>query len=197
MPITDDAPAFERQGFLKEDFRLFHLKDKVSPCYEFHYHDFLKIMVLLEGKVNYVIEGRSYSLHPFDIVLVGRGQIHRPEVDPGQPYERQILYLSQDFLDRHRENEDSLDRCFATAAYRHSNVLRLKEEVRANMLSLLKQLERSQNWQQEEFAGPLMSRLLCLEFLVELNRASMDDKAQYLPTGVLNYRVSGLISYIN
>ena len=65
------------------------------------------------------------------------------------------------------------------------------------MLSLLKQLERSQNWQQEEFAGPLMSRLLCLEFLVELNRASMDDKAQYLPTGVLNYRVSGLISYIN
>lgn len=91
MPITDDAPAFERQGFLKEDFRLFHLKDKVSPCYEFHYHDFLKIMVLLEGKVNYVIEGRSYSLHPFDIVLVGRGQIHRPEVDPGQPYERQIL----------------------------------------------------------------------------------------------------------
>ena len=73
MPITDDAPAFERQGFLKEDFRLFHLKDKVSPCYEFHYHDFLKIMVLLEGKVNYVIEGRSYSLHPFDIVLVGVG----------------------------------------------------------------------------------------------------------------------------
>ena len=31
MPITDDAPAFERQGFLKEDFRLFHLKDKISP----------------------------------------------------------------------------------------------------------------------------------------------------------------------
>ena len=94
MPITDDAPAFERQGFLKEDFRLFHLKDKVNPCYEFHYHDFLKIMVLLEGKVNYVIEGRSYSLRPFDIVLVGRGQIHRPEVDPGQPYERQILYMN-------------------------------------------------------------------------------------------------------
>ncbi len=164
MPVTDDAPAFERQGFLKEDFRLFHLKDKVSPCYEFHYHDFLKIMVLLEGKVNYVIEGRSYSLHPFDIVLVGRGQIHRPEVDPGQPYERQILYLSQDFLDRHRENEDSLDRCFATASYRHSNVLRLKEEVRANMLSLLKQLERSQNWQQEEFAGPLMSAFYAWNF---------------------------------
>lgn len=40
MPITDNAPAFERQGFLREDFRLFHLKDKVSPSYEFHYHIF-------------------------------------------------------------------------------------------------------------------------------------------------------------
>lgn len=197
MPITDDAPAFQQKGFLKGDFHLFHLRDKVNRSYEFHYHDFLKIMVLLEGKVNYVIEGRSYVLHPHDIVLVGRGQIHRPEVDSGQPYERQILYLSQDFLDRCREEGAALDRCFDTAAYRHSNVLRLKDEVRLNILSLLKRLERSQNWQQEDFAGSLMSRLLCLEFLIELNRASLDDKAQYLPTGTLNYRVSGLISYIN
>ncbi len=163
MPITDDAPAFERQGFLKEDFRLFHLKDKVSPCYEFHYHDFLKSWCC--WRKGQLCHRRTLLFpSPFDIVLVGRGQIHRPEVDPGQPYERQILYLSQDFLDRHRENEDSLDRCFATAAYRHSNVLRLKEEVRANMLSLLKQLERSQNWQQEEFAGPLMSAFYAWNF---------------------------------
>lgn len=197
MALTDDAPVFQRQGFLNEDFHLFHLRDKVSPTYEFHYHDFLKIMVLLEGRVNYIVEGRSYGLRPYDMVLVGRGQIHRPEVDPGQPYERLILYLSQSFLDRCQEEGASLDRCFDTAAYRHSSVLRLKDDVRFNMLSLLKRLEHSRNWQQEEFAGALMSRLLCLEFLVELNRASMDHKAQYLPTGTLNYRVAGLISYIN
>ena len=65
------------------------------------------------------------------------------------------------------------------------------------MLSLLRRLERAQNWQEEEFAGPLYCRLLCLEFLVELGRASMDANAQYIPTGTLNYHVSGLISYIN
>lgn len=197
MPVTDDAPKFQQQGFLDRDFRLFHLKDKTDRIYDFHYHDFLKIMVLLEGKVNYVIEGRSYALRPYDIVLVGRGQIHRPEAAPGQFYERQILYLSQGFLDRYREEGAALDLCFSMAAYRHSSVLRLKDEMRSHALSLLKRLEHSQNWQQEEFAGPLMSRLLCLEFLVELNRASMDQKGQYLPTGALNYHVSGLISYIN
>ena len=142
MPITDDAPAFERQGFLREDFRLFHLKDKVSPSYEFHYHDFLKIMVLLEGRVNYVIEGRSYILHPFDIVLVGRGQIHRPEVDSGQPYERQILYLSQDFLDRHRDLAKVMIGPHGDLAF----VNRLKDQIEKRTLQVLESAQSDANY---------------------------------------------------
>ena len=34
------------QGYLLEDFRLFHLKDLTSRTYSFHHHDFLKIMIL-------------------------------------------------------------------------------------------------------------------------------------------------------
>ena len=37
------------QGYLLEDFRLFHLKDLTSRTYSFHHHDFLKIMILLSG----------------------------------------------------------------------------------------------------------------------------------------------------
>ena len=39
------------QGYLLEDFRLFHLKDLTSRTYSFHHHDFLKIMILLSGNV--------------------------------------------------------------------------------------------------------------------------------------------------
>lgn len=197
MYINDSTPSYEKQGYLREDFRLFHIKEKEPRTYDFHYHDFLKIVIMLEGNVNYIIEGRSYPLRPGDIVLVDRGQIHRPQVDPSSPYERLVLYLSPEFLDRCSEEGADLCSCFSTAAYRHSSVLRLKEDVRRPVLALLKRLERAQNWQEEEFAGPLYCRLLCLEFLVELNRTSDDAGAQYLPTGTLNYRVSGLISYIN
>lgn len=197
MAQTDASPVFRKQGFLEGDFRLFHLKDRLCRTYEFHYHDFQKIVILLEGQVDYIIEGRSYPLCPGDIVLVDRGQIHRPQVDPASPYERLILYLSPEFLERYSEGDSRLDNCFSTAAYRHSSVLRLKEDVRLPISGLLRRLERAVNWQDEEFAGPLLSRLLCLEFLVELNRASLDNMAQYLPTGSLNYHVSGLISYIN
>ena len=50
------------QGYLLEDFRLFHLKDLTSRTYSFHHHDFLKIMILLSGNVTYVVEGRSYKI---------------------------------------------------------------------------------------------------------------------------------------
>lgn len=196
MYISDNMPSCQKQGFLDGEFRLFHIMEKSPRSYEFHYHDFLKIMVLLEGNVNYIIEGRSYPLRPGDIVLVDRGQIHRPQVEPSSPYERLILYLSPDFLERYSEGESVLNQCFTTAAYRHSNVLRLKDESRHPVLSLLKRIERAQDWQ-EEFAGPLYARLLCLEFLILLNRTSAEANAQYLPTGTLNYHVSGLISYIN
>lgn len=187
----------EKQGYLNEEFRLFHLRDRERRVYEPHYHDFLKIVILLEGNVNYMVEGRSYTLRPYDVVLVNRGQIHRPEVSEELPYERILLYLSPEFLHRFSEEGASLDRCFEAAAYHHSQVLRLKDEACRTLMSLLKQLEHSQNWQAEEFAGSLYSRLLCLEFLIQLNRCSADSNAQYLPTGVLDYRVSGLISYIN
>lgn len=195
---TKDGEAiYQKQGYLKEDFRLFHLKDKERRIYEPHYHDFLKITVLLEGNVNYVVEGRSYCLRPYDMVLVNRGQIHRPEVAEDIPYERILLYLLPDFLERYSREGASLDRCFKSASYRHSQVLRLEGKARSCLLSLLKKLEHSLNWQNDEFAGPLYSRLLCLEFLVLLNRLSSDSQAQYLPTSTLDYRVSALISYIN
>ncbi len=197
MACTDDTPVFQKQGFLNEEFRLFHLRDESSPPYDFHYHDFLKIMVLLSGKVTYVIEGRSYPLAPLDMVLVDKGQIHRPEADPSVPYERVILYLSPAFMSAHSSADSRLDTCFSTAGYRHSQVVRLKEDARRPLLALLTRLEESVYRKNRDFAAPLYSSLLCLEFLVELNRACLTSDSQYIPTGSLDYRVSGLITYIN
>lgn len=190
MPLYGNGPQdFQKRGFLDEEFRLFHVRDQAEKMYDFHYHDFLKIMVLLEGNVNYVIEGRSYRLAPFDIVLVDRGAIHRPEVDPSLPYDRLILYLSPGFL-------GELSSCFEQAAYRHSNVLRLTRQERQPLLDLLMRLEKSLA-HTEDFAAPLYCRLLCLEFMILLNRICLKSASQYLTESTMDFRVAGLISHIN
>ena len=39
------------------------------------------MIVFLSGKVSYHIEGKTYHLNPWDILLVSRGAIHKPEID--------------------------------------------------------------------------------------------------------------------
>ncbi len=192
------SPGSSRpQGYLKEEFRFFHLKDLGKGPYEYHHHDFLKILVLLSGTVSYSIEGRSYKLEPWDMVLVDRGQIHRPEPDPAFPYERLILYLSPAFLEAHKTADSDLALCFSTASYRHSQVLRFTPEERRPLASLLKQLEHETSEKKGDFGASLLSRLLCLEFLILLNRACLSSSGPYLTTSSLDYRISGLMAHIN
>ena len=185
------------QGYLLEDFRLFHLNDLNSRTYNFHHHDFLKIMILLSGNVTYVVEGRSYPLIPWDIVLVDRGQVHRPVVDTAQPYERILLYLSPSFLEKYSTKEASLTKCFETAQYRHSQVLRLSHETLAPIKVLLQKLEASTSCKNNDFASPLLAKILCLEFLIELNRITLSPKVGFLTESTLDYRISSLLAYIN
>ena len=54
----------EKSGYLKEDFRLFHIKDQTPKEYKYHYHDFHKVIVFLSGKVSYHIEGKTLPPEP-------------------------------------------------------------------------------------------------------------------------------------
>ena len=71
----------EKTGYLKEDFRLFHINDRTKKEFSYHYHDFHKIIVFISGKVTYHIEGKAYHLKPRDILLVSQGAIHKPEIE--------------------------------------------------------------------------------------------------------------------
>lgn len=190
-PLSGKA---QKAGFLLEDYRLFHLKNSPkSPCAP-HYHDFCKVLLLLEGSIRYQIEGRSYELLPGDIVLVNRGEIHCPQLERGQAYERVILYLSPVFL-ASVSPEAPLSQCFTQARYRHSSVLRLGEGRRSGIFALAARLEEAIK-DTAAFASPLYCRLLLLELLVALNRAALEARSAYLQTGELDYQISSLLSYI-
>ena len=88
---------YKKQGYLTREFKIFHIKDKTDKTFDFHYHDFYKIIVFIKGDVVYSIEGKNYELRPMDIVLVGKNEIHKPIINPEVEYERIVLYLSQSF----------------------------------------------------------------------------------------------------
>ena len=108
----------EKTGYLKEDFRLFHINDQTKKDFSYHYHDFHKIIVFISGKVTYHIEGKAYHLKPRDILLVSQGAIHKPEIDPSVPYERYIFWIRDDL------SCQELNTCFQKANDRSFNLVR-------------------------------------------------------------------------
>ena len=125
----------KKTGYLEQDFRLFHIKDQTKREFSYHYHDFHKVIIFLSGKAAYHIEGKSYYLKPWDILLVNRHAIHKPEIDFSVPYERFVLWIRDDI------KSTELLRCFQKAIDRSYNLIRLDSDTQEKLKQLLYELE--------------------------------------------------------
>ena len=158
----------DRRGYLKEGFRLFHLKDSRAQRLEFHYHDFHKLILLLGGRVTYVVEGVTYFLRPWDLLLVPRSLIHRPVIDPAEPYERIVVWLDRQWLAERSDPGEPLDTCFCSAGQRGFHLLRTDGEARLAYMQLFQQLEQA--LRSSEFGAARMADTLCQQLLITVNR---------------------------
>ena len=109
IPMT---PEYESQGYLLDDYRLFHLSEPQRGRIDFHYHEFCKLLMLRSGSGGYWVNGQRYALQAGDAVLIGSHCVHRPEFEPGVPYERIIIYISPEFLKRQSDAGCPLEELF-------------------------------------------------------------------------------------
>lgn len=188
--MEQSLEQMEKSGYLDREFRLFHIKDQTEGEFSYHYHDFHKIIVFLSGKVTYHIEGKSYHLNPWDILLVNQYAIHKPEIDTSVPYERFILWVRSDI------DPNALSACFQKAVDRSFNLVRLNSQVQEKLKDILYELESALNSQ--AFAAELLSHALFTQFMVYLNRIFL-EKQYILDQQSYSYdsQVENLLRYIN
>lgn len=180
----------EKTGYLKEDFRLFHINDQTKKDFSYHYHDFHKIIVFISGKVTYHIEGKAYHLKPRDILLVSQGAIHKPEIDPSVPYERYIFWIRDDL------SCQELNTCFQKANDRSFNLVRADSALQERLKDLLPEIE--QTLQNKHFGDTVLRNALFTQFMIYINRiflrtsSSPDEKTYSSDT-----QVEQLLKYLN
>ena len=180
----------EKTGYLKEDFRLFHINDQTKKDFSYHYHDFHKIIVFISGTVTYHIEGKAYHLKPRDILLVSQGAIHNPEIDPSVPYERYIFWIRDDL------SCQELNTCFQKANDRSFNLVRADSALQEHLKDLLPEIE--QTLQNKHFGDTVLRNALFTQFMIYINRiflrtSSSPDKKTYSS----DTQVEQLLKYIN
>lgn len=184
-----------KSGYLLEKFKLFHLKDSSPREYIYHYHDFHKLIWFISGEVEYHIEGKSYQLEPHDILLINKGEIHKPFVDFNTIYERYVFYISGEYLEEHSESDSRLDLCFQTAAREQSNVVRLSP---AKSRSLYENVKLIENVNCENAYGKDMySRILFLKLMIELNRCCIGNPEVFHKTARYDKKIVEMLHYIN
>lgn len=117
--------SYQKTGYLNSDFRIFYLSSAEARDFQSHYHDFHKLLLFVSGSVSYYIEGETYQLQPYDIVLVPAGEVHRPVIHDETPYRRLIIYLSPTLFEQYQTLGADLGRCFSLCSARHSHILRV------------------------------------------------------------------------
>lgn len=182
----------EKKGYLLENFRLFHLKDLGNTKFEYHFHEFYKILFFVSGQGDYFIEGKRYALEAGDIVLIGKHCTHRPEFKSGVPCERIILYISPDFIEQQSINCNLTD-CFTDA---NNRVLRPNIQIQRRLFSLVIEIEKE--LASKRYGNEVLCTSLLLNLLVQIARnTSKDLIEQLLPMRPENERIASLLDYLD
>lgn len=194
--MAESITSHDKSGYLHQPFLLFHLKDQVERTFDYHYHDFYKIVLFVSGQVTYHVEGKSYLLKPGDILLIHRFDIHKPEIDAGFPYERFILWVNEEVASYTAAAPCNLFSCFQKAREGRYHLIRLEEHSRQKIFSLVQNLEASLH--SDEFGCELLTQSLFLQLMIGLNRIFLgkqyiQDKHSYS----YDKGIDELMQYIN
>ena len=114
------------------------------------------------------MEGVTYFLKPWDILLVQHNLIHRPIIDPAEPYERVVVWLGREWLDARSDPGEALDTCFDITRQRGFHLLRTDAERRLQYMQTIQHLEEA--LRSEEFAAGRLADTLCQQLLIGVNR---------------------------
>ena len=186
----------DRQVMLgKSAFEFYHYLDSVPPKVEFHQHPFYELFFFLDGNVNYTIEGKTYKLRPGDILLTNSLDIHRPEIFPGKPYERIIVWLEDRFFEQLLAGGDDLASCFADAARKDYRRIRPSHGGLIRMRTLCHQISMAQNSQ--ALGSYTLVCAYLFEFLVEVCRCYFETSELPREDVTESQKINLILDYIN
>ena len=183
-------------GYLNDNFKIFHIRDKKDIKFEYHHHDFSKIVILIDGDLTYYIEGKAYILKPWDILFVNKNEIHKPVVNPDKYYERIVIWLNPDFMAKYAQGNNDLLKCFEVAIKNNYNLLRLNMKSIEVIKNLIQDIQSCNN--SNEFGSEILKESLFVQLMVLMNRLFLNsDKNRDIEDIQYDKTIDGVLNYIN
>lgn len=189
--------SFNPSQIMTEKYCEFHhTYDELPLQVDSHQHSFYEVFFFLSGNVNYIIEGRNYTLRPGDVLLTSNSDIHYPDVHPGKPYERIVIWLADDFFENLRDfcGED-LTACFTDAAMKDYRLIRPDSQNITYLKHLCTKISEAKR--SKETGSAALASAYLIEFLVCVSRAYYDTTDSIKADVTENEKINQILLYIN
>ena len=166
--------SYRQEGYLHERYHYFHLKDTAGQERDLHFHSFDKLVILLSGRVNYLVEDMVYAMEPWDVLLVRHHTIHRADIDRSVPYERIIIYLDGTYLSQAIPDTPLME-CFSLANSRGRHLIAPDASQREKLAQQLRAMEDA--LQDDGFGANTLCDTLLTQLLIQINRMMPEQPA--------------------
>lgn len=193
----------KREGYLQENYRYFHLNDTEGTEGNFHFHEFAKVVLLRSGRADYIVEQVTYSLRPGSILLVPHHAIHRAVIDQTVPYDRVILYLDRQYVERSMVTAGRLE-CFDRADVQGNCLLIPDEKHRREIEDTLAEYEEAMS--DTEPGAQAIRDAVMIKLLIRIDRVSRqmeaaEKRVEHAPAGQIRRGtdpgIADMLTYIN
>ncbi len=195
LPPSKYDPFMEMR---KPDYEIKYVLDETPPEVALHAHIFYELYLFCEGDLEaYVVDNNSYRLKPGDIVIIPPEVKHHPIFSgANSSYKRYLLYLSQNFLEKLSQIDPELCNVLNQCKEKRNYLIRCKNPARSSMLEdrLISLWDASA---QTESCSKALRVCQCIEFLVDLNRASTERLLVHSKIGSHRPLLEQIIAYIS
>lgn len=185
-----------RQHMITHDYEFFHYKDDPTLQVEYHNHSFYEVFFFISGKVTYIIEGKSYKLKPYDIILINNRELHKPVIESGETYERYVIWIDPSYIAKLCTDNTDLFMCFESSSKEKYNLLRPGAENLQHIKSVVSKLDKINT--APGFGSSILKNAYITELIVYLNTAYFDTREDEIKVDIeYNKKISSMIKYIN
>lgn len=150
--------------------------------------ELFSVIVLLNGELDYIIEGKRIHLQPQDILLVGNNELHRSIFKEGLECEYILLMVNIDFFVKHNCTE--LSDIFINRALGSNNTISHDKVLSSGLFDVSKRLD---NYASEENPNLVVVSSVIIELLYNLDKqVKKADKST-----LKQNKIKEIINYIN
>ncbi len=150
--------------------------------------DLFSVFILLDGEIDYIIEGNRICLAPKDILLVGNNELHRSVFKKGHACEYILLMVNLDFFIKHDCTE--LSEMFFNRLRGSENVIKADSVSDTGLYDVIRRLD---GYTKDATPNHAVVSSVIIEFLYHLDRrVKKTGKQQYNQE-----KTKEIIDYIN